>query len=298
MRAMKFSEVSLEQAAEMLDSPDWVAEQKLDGTRVLAVVTRDGVLFTQDGVTAVAHTACTQHLPAIEPHLLDALQVMGLTKMVVDGELMIDTGEYHLFDFVMSEGSDTWGVFPNWGFNLRRNALTELGQVFAKNGPIFIVRSEATPQRKWALLDEVRVGEGEGIMLKHYAGTYQAGERVSSVVKVKFTKTADVVVTLVDRPDPKHGSFTFGVLAEGPVLPKDIVLLVDGMNYRIRPLGRCSAIGKPDAQVGDVIEVAYLYRGPGETGALVQPRMMRIREDKRPDGCRIDQFPRYSKAVR
>jgi hypothetical protein len=42
--------------------------------------------------------------------------------------------------------------------------------------------------------------------------------------------------------------------------------------------------------------VAYLYREP-ETGGLVQPRMMRVREDKSPAACTLAQFPAYSRGA-
>lgn len=58
------------------------------------------------------------------------------------------------------------------------------------------------------------------------------------------------------------------------------------------PVGSCSAIGRPHVEVGDVIEVAYLYW----TGACAyQPRMVRVRADKEAARCTTGQFLPYSR---
>ena len=64
-----------------------------------------------------------------------------------------------------------------------------------------------------------------------------------------------------------------------------------------------SLIGKDlSIEIGDVVEVSYLYREPG--GSIVQPRIMRKRwdsrsqsGDKRPEECTDDQFKPYSREV-
>ncbi len=121
-------------------------------------------------------------------------------------------------------------------------------------------------------------------MAKQLDSLYEPGKRVKHSVKIKFTKTADVVVTRSTRGRNEAGRET-GAFA----------FAVQNAKGEMRQMGSCSAIGKPEVKVGDVIELAYLYRA-GD-GLLVQPRMIKVRADKVPADCTIDQFPTYSKAV-
>ena len=142
-------------------------------------------------------------------------------------------------------------------------------------------------------------------MVKDLQAPYEEGKRVKHSVKVKFVKTADVIVTKVTRDRNEAGrevgSFYFGAYREchdttyhNPGATESCPTCM-GTGWEFKDLGSCSAIGKPETKVGDVIEVAYLYRP--DNGALVQPRMMRVRDDKDPIDCTFDQFPTYSKAV-
>ena len=128
-------------------------------------------------------------------------------------------------------------------------------------------------------------------MLKSLDAGYSPGERVDHSVKLKFVKSADVVVLTVNRPDAKHGSATFGVVS-GPWSKWEHDEFIGGVGYRT--VGGCSLIGKPEVVPGDVIEVNYLY-WTGE--ALYQPRMMQVRIDKDPAECLVAQFPIYTREV-
>ena len=93
------------------------------------------------------------------------------------------------------------------------------------------------------------------------------------------------------------GSIEFGVMApfEGEMTVDQQQAVTLLRRLPILPVGRCSVIGKPHVEPGDVIEVAYLYRAA--TGGLIQPRMTRIRHDKSPRECGIDQFVSYSREI-
>jgi hypothetical protein len=55
------------------------------------------------------------------------------------------------------------------------------------------------------------------------------------------------------------------------------------------PLGSTTMNGKPDLPVGSVAEVEYLsYKGPGHS--LVQPNLLRSRDDKSPEECLVSQL--------
>jgi ATP-dependent DNA ligase len=277
--AMKFAEGDLEAAHEAVSDPALVIEQKLDGTRGLVVLTRNRIWWPGSGGRgALAHTAATQHLPKINAALATVFESVTdiETTIVLDGEIMIHTGEYQVFDLVQVRVGDIDVIGPNDALEVRRTGLEVLADFFT--GPVHLVHQAKSTVEKVTLLNRVIAGGGEGVMLKHIDSTYQPGVRTTQIRKAKLVKTADVVVTAVNRPDPTHGSAALAVPTPGG--------MVD--------VGACSLIGKPPVQVGDVIEVAYLYW----TGSrLYQPRMMRVRDDKAAADCDLSQFPVYSRAV-
>ena len=289
---MKFKEVGAEQVAHWINDPNVIMEQKMDGTRVLVVITQGKVEFLQSSGKVLAHTAATQHLDAVRQSL-GKLVGWSPGELVLDGELLIRTGELYLFDAPYARFGGVDVVRPEMPFFARRRVL-EMPEVrvnlLADN--IKIVRQARTRGEKSRLFNAVLDEGAEGVMAKHADGAYEPGKRVGHSVKIKMVKTADVIVTEVNRPDAKHGSFTFGVVATNEQREHlDYSIVIDGLS--IKNLGKCSAIGKPNARVGDVIEVAYLYRD--HSGGLVQPRMMQVRPDKLPEQCTLDQFPVYSR---
>jgi hypothetical protein len=260
----------------------WWFEQKLDGTRALAVIrTGQPTLFTQGGGTPIAHAAAAQHFKKLGPALE---RILGTTpgEIVLDGEIMFDTGEFHLFDCLYARFGGAEIISPADSHERRRLLLDAPDLAALLQGtPVRVVRQARTERAKRELFAQVKASGGEGIVMKRRTGVYSPGRRVNTVLKMKFVKTADVIVTEVNRPDARHGNFTLAVVNR-----------VGGTSV----IGRCSAIGKdPSVKVGDVIEVAYLYRAA--TGGLVQPRMVRIRPDRTPESCGEDQFSPYSKGV-
>jgi hypothetical protein len=96
-------------------------------------------------------------------------------------------------------------------------------------------------------------------------------------IKVKITHTVDCVVLERDV-----GGKLNAVLG-----------LFDGTEFKT--IGRTSMIGKPDAQLGDTVEVKYLYAGA--KGNLVQPSVLCLRPDKPAITCTFDQLVFVNKEV-
>lgn len=262
---------------------NWAAEQKMDGTRTVVSVKSDEVRWVAGGTT---HAAAKLHHPIIGAVLFDHLRLDGDDEIVLDGELMIRTGEFFVFDIIRLNLDGNQLVSDNTPHFQRREILERLFDMWSEQHPqqrVLLVSQARTEQEKRDLLAAVHEEGGEGIVLKHLYGAYEPNKRSKLIQKVKFVKTADVVVTGSTRSTNaagrETGAFQFAVY------DLDQETLIE--------MGSCSAIGKPDARLGDVIEVAYLYRD--ESGGLVQPRMKRIREDKMTRDCLIDQFPTYSR---
>jgi ATP-dependent DNA ligase len=279
---MKYRDAAPAEVESALSSPTWAMEQKHDGTRVRLRVSRTGVRLEAGKGTLLKHSAATQHQAKIAASLerLRAALTCEDDYLLLEGELMIRTGEVHLFDAIEVRLSDQI-VGSLHTEQWERRALLEGMSAFL-DAPVSITRSEATEESKRAMLASARAAGVEGVVLKDTGARYQPGKRVTSVLKVKFVKTADVIVTAWERPDPQHGSASFAVI---------------GQDGTLQQIGACSLIGKPAVEVGTVIEVAYLYRETGDNGRLVQPRMTRVRWDKAAEECLLDQFPTYSRAA-
>jgi hypothetical protein len=150
---------------------------------------------------------------------------------------------------------------------LRRQLLDgPVGEWLDSLPSVAVVSQARTEDEKVALIEAVTASGGEGFMLKWLSGEYTPGRRSESVLKVKFVHTADCVVLHWQR-GPGTGSAELGCYDEA------------GQMVRV---GACSLIGKPAVVSGDVVEVAFShYRG-----AMIQPRMVKVREDKRPGTAR------------
>lgn len=282
MKPMKVSHATDEHADALLDNDGWVLEQKMDGARALARVEEDGtVTWLNSSGGPMKFAAAALHLDRLTAEILalvDSPAGQGLPlPMYFDGELIPGTGEYHIFDLV-------WPGHEDMAYAVRRGWLRVL---FARRTTLVpslsVVRSVYNEEKR-EVAAALREANVEGYVLKNLGHPYLPGQRSKEQIKVKFVKTADVVVTKVERgrneAGREVGNIEFGVYHE------------DGT---LLPVGTCSAIGKPHVEPGDVIEVAYLYRD--DKGGLIQPRMVRVREDKPARSCEFDQFPRYSRAA-
>jgi hypothetical protein len=310
MKPMKYSSVDdPDLVTDLLDDSNWTLEQKMDGTRGWALLRpcESAVMVTglteQGEPLPLRHTAATQHLSGIWNGLRHIHAMLSLGESIIlDGEVMIDSGEFRVFDVPLLTTATSLQVSPATYQARRREVLDHLAQFFT--GSVSAVRQAVTAADKRALLHDCRSRGVEGVVFKYLRGNYvTTGKRTDQVLKHKFVKTADVVVIREDRgrnaAGREVGSISFAVVAppEWSMTPQEqqsVLLLAPGVPPLL-PMGSCSVIGKPHVELGDVIEVAYLYRPA--TGGLIQPRMVRTRPDKSPDQCGMDQFAAYSREV-
>jgi ATP-dependent DNA ligase len=285
-KPMKISHVPDEVIETLLDDDAWVLEQKMDGARALVHWTPEtGFAWLSSMGTPLKFAAAVQHLPAIEAELTTLLVGGNVTEILLDGEIVVGTGVYHLFDMPFTTG---W-VSLESPYDWRRTMLDTLfehAEAQAGYAPfdrvVRVPTADGSAKRGlWAL---IKVSGVEGGVFKRLDGTYQPGVRTTQQVKAKLVKSADVVVMGWVRNRTEEGreigNIAFGVHDENGVL---------------KALGSCSIIGKPEVADGDVIEVEYLYKDA--KGGLIQPRMTRVRlpEEKVPADCTMEQFPVYSR---
>lgn len=251
-------------------SPDYVLQQKFDGMRVLVHWPSRGV-STRAG-SPVKFSAARLKIPAM---LADLEAQIGNDPMVertgefyLDGELIIETGVFHVFDLIQPGQEDE----PYYERLTRLTAMIRHDSKLIRRVHTVWGQSE-----KKQFLDTLEERGVEGGIFRNIHEAYVEGRSEHSV-KVKFVKSADVIV---HRVSP-GSSAEFGVYNVNE----------DGVLSEFRPIGSTSLIGKEDVRVGDVIEVKYLYW----TGsAMIQPTLVRVREDKKHGECTTEQFPEYSR---
>lgn len=241
-----------------LTDDNWFAQQKLDGHRILITVT--------DGKVRALNREGVQRSNPVPRKILEQFQCFP-GEWCFDGELMT-TGELWLFDLPTAAGR----VTPDNPFSFRYAVLERFmaGGHWPTDPCVRLLPVSRGTAAKRALFAELRDRGAEGLMFRHVEGRYRAGKRSDMTLKAKFTKTADVVVHEV-RPEGRNNC-TFRLFDNGVLVPA----------------GSCSLEARPDVKPGDVIEVRYLYAS--DEGLLYQPTMLRIRKDKSPGECTVDQL--------
>jgi ATP-dependent DNA ligase len=266
MKGMKYESAKVSDVELYLDDIAWAAEQKLDGVRILAHVREGRVDFLGAGGQAVTFAAAAQWFEQVEADLLSLP-----AGAVLDGELLIETGDYWLFDLPYLPGLDQ-PVKPETPHAIRRTVLEKLVPLL-KAKHVHLCPQATTTAAKRKLWKRVQADGAEGIVVKRTDAPYVIGRRASVVLKIKVTKTIDVFVTELGVNGAENA---------------ELALMRDGEPVVV---GKCSMIGKPKVKVGDAIEVQYLYVNNPANPRLYQPRMMRKRPDKTAAECGWDQLP-------
>jgi ATP-dependent DNA ligase len=259
-------------------------EQKLDGTRVMVLVTEDGARqVVQRHGEPLKHSASLPSVPGI-------FKAIGRPpkgwRFVLDGELMWNTRTFVAFDLPCLVAPLMPAITPQSAFLTRRRALEGIyGHLGWDTEVVSLVRHARQSDEKWLLVKDIKDINGEGVLIKDLEAPYGVGTRVGHSLKVKFTKTVDVIVTGVTQGRNEAGNLAGSI---------EFALFDEPYGKPVWN-GSCSAIGRGDVKPGDVIEVEYLAYMAG--GGIREPRMLRVREDKKRGECTIAQFVEHSKAV-
>lgn len=273
---MNFDSADLADLDLYINDDRYSFEQKLDGARCMVRMT-DGhePEFLTRGGRPLNHSASAVHFASLRKELND-LELPG--EWVFDGELLCDTGVLWLFDMAWAPGAGSLCSVPYAA--RRKNLDVLLGD--ERVGRIRVSPQAVGAAAKRDLSDRIYANGGEGVMMKRLDAGYDCNKRVKHSLKAKFVSTADVVIGARNVNGKMNAEFHVFGGTDGRTLIQ---------------CGGCSMIGKPDAQVGDVVEVRYLYAT--DDGILYQPTLLRIRtpDEKRPDECTTDQFRFVNKEV-
>lgn len=165
----------------------------------------------------------------------------------LDGELV--SGVYHLFDILESDGQD----LRNSSYRTRWETLQKLlwRQKFDK---IKLVNSAFTEPDKLRLWKECL--HKEGVVFKKQTASYTPG---ISPEYMKCKHWSDVSVQVIGIN--QKASIQLGIMDNG----------------KIKSVGNVTIIGHNTPQIGDIVDIEYLYCGA--KGNLYQPKYRGIRTD-------------------
>jgi len=245
--------MSEEEMELLLDAPNWLMQEKMDGRRLL--------LKKEAGVvTGINRRGIACGIP--ENILQDSRALPG--DWLIDGEIVGTV--YHVFDLLEHDGS--YRRHP-----LKERLVALLNLLASGQAPWirFVPPITGKPMKR-RFLENCREEGLEGVVFKRWDAPYIPGRPASKgdQRKYKFVQSASVVVT------GKNGkrSVKMGLL--------DGERLVGAGNVTI-------PVGQEVPEEGQIIEVRYLYAFP-ESGALFQPVYLGERDDITREECTVAQL--------
>ena len=278
----------------LLDNPDYVAQEKLDGMRAIVHITKDGLrIFSRsagvdDPTRPLEKTSSLPHLaslkfPSLIGTVLDAeILVPGVDSATLAGNVNSQDGrdnrqvKVFVFDLLVYAGRS----LMNEPLSYRLSTLNLLRPRLESEHVMVLDYAFNTAQKEKLLADVVAAG-GEGIMLKNLHEHYLQGGRPSNNwVKAKKSATFDCVVMGFTTGKGKYNT-QIGALRFGQYVNGKLVELgqASGMSDRERSLFSLS----PDKYLGKVVAIKGMERL--KSGAIRHPQFAGLRSDKQPSEC-------------
>jgi ATP-dependent DNA ligase len=268
VKAMLAQSIDPKRLLDYAANDSWLFQQKIDGVRAL-IVCSDGDVrpYNRNGV------ALTKDVPF---PVLKALSPFRGKNVVLDGELV--EGVLWVFDLPQFGSTVSWRS----SYEERLDALEVV--VPALNTPTIRLLSTArTFDEKLVLAKDVLAAGLEGIIARDKTAPYVPGLRAPTLLKAKFVKHVDAVVMAVNLDGKQN--MRLGVYDAAGTLVS---------------IGECTGLSGDGPEicskglVGAVVEVRYLsvYHQ-----RLYQPNMPRVRTDKAPEECTIDQLKTTDRRV-
>jgi bifunctional non-homologous end joining protein LigD len=248
-----------------------IAQQKVDGNRVLVYIDEQIRASNRAGQLTTIHTTIVEALDSIP------------SGTVIDGELVAgpEGPIYWLFDVLQIAGEDLRGLgyLDRWQ---RLDAEIEP----AIDHPIRILDYAQGHAAKQALHDRLFAASAEGIVFKRHDAPYVPGRPSSggAQLKHKFIKSADVVII------ENAGNAYRMAVYDGDAL-REVGKVFAGTTNESR--------ADLDARLGageqPIAEVRYLYATDDEQ--LYQPVFVRLRDDKLARDCSRSQLEKTRREV-
>lgn len=213
----------------------------------------------------------------LSPEIIAALKKHPLYQFVIDCEFVgkgIHESKLHVFDTLHLGDHNVVNEKYRTRLDYLHAALDGFHPLVAPAYTAF------TPEEKLALYERLQAEFAEGFVMKDLNARYRESNRQGTArwnYKYKFVKTLDaVVIGNSTERDPKgvlRNSVRLGLYMPNGML-KDICGATKKSSFVLKP--------------GDVVELAYLC---GTISLdVVEPRILRPRDDKRRQDCTIDQI--------
>ena len=242
-------------AARLVGDPQWVMQEKFDGRRLMLRKVGDAV----EGINKLG-------LIVSVVETIEAAGRLVPGDFVLDGEAVGDC--LHVFDLLSRDGTDLRARSYGDRYRALRAVIGDADTAAA----VVVAECWVDPAEKARQLDEVRARNAEGVVFKRWDAPYTQGRPSSGGTqrKLKLVATASAVVTAINRQRSVR------------------VSLLQGATWR--DVGAVTVPANQSVpQIGDVVEVRYLYATPGG-GALYQPVLLGVRTDVEPPECVVAQL--------
>jgi ATP-dependent DNA ligase len=288
---------------EAVGSHDAVMEAKLDGWRLLIHVTDDGTVevYSRSG------NRYTGKLPHIEAVIAEHFpagtwldgEAVAIT-LTADGRVIDDWGKaqtaltknvalrstreqisYHVFDLIAYDGGD----FRRLPFRERRAALEVLFPA-GGFGPVQLTPQLEPTQAGYDAL--VKTGY-EGAMVKHLDACYASGARGAGWFKLKAEHTVDCFIIGFKDSETRAGCVGSAIIAQ---CDDDGNIVERGHSSGMDDPTREAMTADRAGWIGTVVEIKFnKLMKPSKArphGAFRHPDIVRVRYDKLPHECLID----------
>lgn len=278
----------------LCDDDRYWADQKIDGHRLL--IHAGGGLFHPS-----SRTGMTYDVPAAIRQCF-APFVESDTLWIFDGEYLPKDRVFWIFDLPEVVGQ----VSCDDPFEVRRLALENFVASWQPAECVQLVPIAKTTEEKLELVGKAMAANAEGVMFKLRSGKYREGKRCEDILKVKFRFDVDCIVTefgrgLNEKREVKNNMVLTVVKDHGIVKamydrldegedPDEFFfaqLIKAGHMVEVAECTRLAGDGSK-VKIGDVVQVKCLY--VTDDNRLYQPTLPKIRTDKRPEDCGVDQL--------
>lgn len=245
-----------------------LAQQKLDGNRVLVCVQGDDTFGTNR----------SGQKTDVPKAILEGVGMLP-EGTVVDGEVL--GGEYWLFDVLKLGEREVTSLTCEARWQMLSDEIEP-----GLSGPVRVLKSAIGAKAKRALYQTLLDSKAEGIVFKERKAPYTAGRPASKGTqrKHKFIKSADVVLVA------NAGNAYQMVVFDGGKRFEVGKVFAGTTNASRKVIDGLLANEKTP-----VAEVKYLYATDDEQ--LFQPVFVRLRDDKKPKECVRAQLRSTNRAV-
>jgi|SRR5271165_1298721 len=256
------TEISTNEVPRYLADPSYAAEEKHNGER--RIICREGNrlrIYNREGEIS------QRGLPV---HIINAILKHSLNSFIIDVEWVKAKNKIYILDVY------TLGITHLIGlpYKQRKN---EAHKVFDSQPYMEVVRAVTGQREKTELVLHLMKTKSEGVCFKKLDAPFRQG-RSDQHKKFKFWKSLEAIVMGPNKEG--HNSVEVGVYDNGV----------------LRRICGVSLNGKPCVKIGNIVEIEYLYGT--STYEVVQPNLVRIRTDKRPLDCTINQIQMNKNFVR